>query len=46
MNPAHICVNLFNDLGKAELKSEKFDVNGDCIEMFNHVVEFRSEGSA
>jgi len=46
MNPTHICVNLFNDLGKAELKSEKFDVNGDCIEMFNHVVEFKSEGSA
>jgi len=46
MNPTHICVNLFNDLGKAELKSEKFDVNGDCIEMFNHVAEFKSEGSA
>jgi len=46
MNPTHTCVNLFNNLGKAEFKREKFDVNGDCIEMFNHVVDFKSEGSA
>jgi len=45
MNATPRCVNLFNDLGKAELKSEIFEVHGDCIEMFNHVREFKSEGS-
>jgi len=45
MNATPRCVNLFNDLRKAELKSENFEVHGDCIEMFNHVGEFKSEGS-